>query len=178
METNLILVLVVACIYSTILSLLIYYLFNKRFNKLSKSIINSSVMNQEMIKETKLFIQEWVYEREEKTNLRLSTLEELYKNLDISVDEREEKTNLRLSTLEELYKNLDISVDVHEHKFSNSWAVISIQGKKTDYIKFIDLGNSEIREIAQFLRRLEKVRNIKVDASPLASPLLRIEKDK
>ena len=110
-------------------------------------------MNQEMIKETKLFIQEWVYEREE-------------------------KTNLRLSTLEELYKNLDISVDVHEHKFSNSWAVISIQGKKTDYIKFIDLGNSEIREIAQFLRRLEKVRNIKVDASPLASPLLRIEKDK
>ena len=72
---------------------------------------------------------------------------------------------------------IDVSVDVHEYnKYSPSWAVISLQGQKTDYIKFIDLGKKDVSEIANFLRQFERARNIKVDASPSASQFLRIKK--
>jgi hypothetical protein len=47
-----------------------------------------------------------------------------------------------------LLGNLDVSIDVHQH--SSSWAYISIQGEKSDYIKFIDLGRNDIREIQKF----------------------------
>lgn len=57
--------------------------------------------------------------------------------------------------------NLDISVDVHH--YSPSWAVISIQGKKSDYIKFINLGAADMSEIQHFLRQFERS---KVDCSP------------
>lgn len=67
--------------------------------------------------------------------------------------------------------NIDVSVDVHQR--SPSWAVISIQGKKTDYIKFIDLGEREIRDIQMFLRNFDRT---KVDANPQASKFLRISK--
>ena len=65
--------------------------------------------------------------------------------------------------------NIDVSVDVHE--YSRSWAVISIQGSKSDYIKFIDLGQSQILEIQRFLHNFDRS---KVDANPIASRYLRI----
>jgi len=61
--------------------------------------------------------------------------------------------------------NMDVSVDFHER--ANSWACISIQGK-SDYVKFIDLGDSDLRQISQFLRQFERNSNIKIDASPQA----------
>ncbi len=75
---------------------------------------------------------------------------------------------------------IDVSVDVHEydHKYSPSWAVISLQGQKSDYIKFINLGDRSIRDIAEFLRRYERDSNIKIDATPFASDFLRISKNK
>jgi len=71
--------------------------------------------------------------------------------------------------IDNLLGNIDVSVDVHQ--YSKSWAVISIQGKKTDYIKFVDLGESEIRDIQMFLRNFDRR---KIDASPIASRFLRI----
>ena len=59
--------------------------------------------------------------------------------------------------------NIDVSVDVHHR--SGSWAVVSLQGTKTDYIKFIDLGNRDMMEIARFLRQYDRA-NVKLDASP------------
>lgn len=70
----------------------------------------------------------------------------------------------------------DVSVDVHEYYRANSWAVISIQGESTDYIKFIDLRNQDVREIGSFLRKFERRTNIKIDASPMASKFLKIER--
>lgn len=61
-----------------------------------------------------------------------------------------------------IVSNIDVSIDYHEH--SSSWCCISIQGQKADYIKFIDLGNSDIQDIKNFLRKYEK--NIKIDATP------------
>ncbi len=65
--------------------------------------------------------------------------------------------------------NIDVSVDLHH--YSPSWAVISIQGERSDYIKFIDLGVKDIREIQQFLRRFDRS---KVDCSPTDSKYFKI----
>ena len=80
--------------------------------------------------------------------------------------------------LENILQNIDVSVDVHEyHKHSNSWAVISLQGSKTDYLKFIDLGDADIKHIQQFLRQFERKNiNVKIDASPNASQFLKISR--
>jgi len=50
---------------------------------------------------------------------------------------------------------IDISVDVQEYQHSPSWAVISLKGKKQDFLQFIDLGDADIRTIAYFLKRTE-----------------------
>jgi hypothetical protein len=85
------------------------------------------------------------------------------------------KLNEQKTIIDAFLKNVDVSVDVHEYKYSPSWAVISIQGQKTDFIKFVDLGQSEIHEISRFLRNFERSNfNTKVDASPSASNFLRI----
>lgn len=71
--------------------------------------------------------------------------------------------------LHNLLDNLDISVDHHE--YSSSWAVISIQGQQSDFIKFIDLGRSDIHTIQQFLRQFDRS---KVDCSPQASKFFKL----
>lgn len=78
--------------------------------------------------------------------------------------------------INEVFDKLDVSVDVHQYE--PSWAVISLQGKKMDYVKFIDLGDSDIREIASFLRQFERRHNIKVDASPGLREWLKIDRIK
>ena len=75
--------------------------------------------------------------------------------------------------LSSILDSIDVSVDVHEH--SRSWACISLQGTKQDYIKFVDLGDSQIREISNFLRRYEGSNNIKIDAHPSTSMILKNE---
>lgn len=87
-----------------------------------------------------------------------------------------EKVNKQYAVFNNILSNIDVSIDVHEyHRRSNSWAVISLQGKKTDYIKFIDLDDADINHIAQFLRQFERNCNVKVDASPMASQFLKIQ---
>lgn len=97
----------------------------------------------------------WVFSKELKD---LETQVELAKS-SLIVYER------KVQEVENLLGNIDVSVDIHTR--SNSWACISIQGEETDYIKFVDLGKSDIREIANFLRYFERSEaNIKVDAFP------------
>lgn len=69
----------------------------------------------------------------------------------------------------------DVSVDVHQ-EYSKSWAVISLQGQRADYIKFFNLGEVDIKEISKFLRNFERVRNIKIDATPSTSHFLKLNK--
>jgi len=88
-----------------------------------------------------------------------------------------EKLDQQRKVFNDVLSNIDVSVDVHEyHKYARSWAVISLQGRRCDYIKFVDLGNSDIEEIARFLRMYERHANIKVDASPHASSFLKVDK--
>ncbi|MEQ3500621.1 hypothetical protein ABMY20_12760 [Tenacibaculum sp. SSH1-16] len=71
------------------------------------------------------------------------------------------KSHNQTIVVENLLQNIDVSVDLH--KYAPSWAVISIQGEKSDYIKFVDLGRSDIQEIQRFLRYFDRKR-VKVDA--------------
>lgn len=70
---------------------------------------------------------------------------------------------VRAERIRKLLGDIDVSVDVHHR--SGSWAVVSLQGEKTDYIKFIDLGDRDIMDIAHFLRQYDR-KNVKIDASP------------
>lgn len=103
-----------------------------------------------------------------------SELNELNAHIQIA-KENNSKFQSYKKTIDSLLENIDVSVDVHQHdRYSRSWAVISLQGKKSDYVKFVDLGDSDIRHIQQFLRQFERNSNIKIDAAPDASKWLRI----
>lgn len=57
---------------------------------------------------------------------------------------------------------IQVGVDVDLYNPNNNWAVICIGGN-TDYVRFIDMSGSNIREILSFLRQFEP-RSLKVDA--------------
>ena len=48
----------------------------------------------------------------------------------------------------------DVGTDIGFRSSDHSWAVICIHGKK-DYIKFVDMHQSDIRTIANFLKKFE-----------------------
>ena len=82
----------------------------------------------------------------------------------------EAQTNKRIDSLTSVVSDVtSAAVDVHE--MSKSWAVLSIAGKKgkPSYVKFIDLGETDIKLIADFLKQFER-KNI--DASPMATEFL------
>lgn len=79
---------------------------------------------------------------------------------------------VRAERIRKLLGNIDVSVDVHHR--SGSWAVVSLQGGKTDYIKFIDLGNRDMMDIAHFLRQYDR-QNVKIDANPFDRKMLNEE---
>lgn len=56
--------------------------------------------------------------------------------------------------------NIQIATDIHLK--SPSWAVICLQGQKADFVKFIDLDQRSIEDIANYLRRFER-RNVIAD---------------
>jgi len=86
-----------------------------------------------------------------------------------NIESQIRENEIQYKRIENLLGNLDISVDVHYR--AKSWAVISIQGERTDFIKFIDLGRKEIDEIYRFLRHFDRT---KVDAEPRTFEYLKI----
>lgn len=111
-----------------------------------------------------------------------SELDKLQKAIDTAENRsfRAEKLVAELEWQKKAFQSIldgiDVSVDVHEYdnRYSPSWAVISVQGQRADFIKFVDLGDSNIHDISQFLRQYERQAHIKVDASPNASQFLRV----
>lgn len=106
----------------------------------------------------------------------------LERNLEELIHRQKCATSLaevRAERIRKLLGNIDISVDVHH--YSGSWAVVSLQGEKTDYIKFVDLDKRSLAEISLFLRQFDR-QNIKIDANPfdrkvLNQEIYRIRKD-
>lgn len=96
------------------------------------------------------------------------------RGLDFKINEVHERSQ----KLDKLFDNLDISIDHHMNKYSKSWAVVSIQGGKSDFIQFFDLGQSDIRDIQNFLRSFDRRSNVKIDSFPNASGLFEIDRKK
>ena len=80
-----------------------------------------------------------------------------------------QEAEVHAERIRKLMGNIDVSVDVHHR--SGSWAVVSLQGGKTDYIKFVDLDQRSIREISAFLRQFDR-QNVKIDANPFDRQML------
>jgi hypothetical protein len=77
--------------------------------------------------------------------------------------------------IKSLIGNMDISVDVHQR--SPSWAVLSIKSRSGAYVKFIELGDMDAKELALFLRKYEKENiNTKIDASPYLTQFFKAER--
>lgn len=68
---------------------------------------------------------------------------------------------------DEIFGRLEISVDYHEHHEHNNWAVISIAGEGSDFIKFVNLNSKDLMEIKRFMSVFDKS---KVDHSPSMTP--------
>lgn len=99
-------------------------------------------------------------------------MEKKCKDLDGLIHRQKCATSLaevRAERIRKLLGNIDVSVDVHHR--SGSWAVVSLQGAKTDYIKFVDLDQRSIREISAFLRQFDR-QNVKIDANPFDRQML------
>lgn len=94
---------------------------------------------------------------------RMNKLESDLKGLIYRQKSATQEAEVHAARIRQLMGNIDVSVDVHHR--SGSWAVVSLQGGKTDYIKFIDLGNRDMMDIAHFLRQYDRA-NVKIDASP------------
>lgn len=96
----------------------------------------------------------------------IETMEKRCRDLDGLIHRQKCATpeaEVRAERIRQLMGNIDVSVDIHH--YSGSWAVVSLQGQKTDYIKFIDLDGRNMMDIARFLRQYDRA-NVKIDASP------------
>lgn len=89
------------------------------------------------------------------------------------VDESLQKIAKKEKAIDAIFGKMEVSVDVHRQ--TSSWAVISIAGQKSDYIKFLTLHPKELKYVADFLRNFE---NRKVDASPNDMEFLELKKYK
>ena len=91
------------------------------------------------------------------------------------------RTKNAYDAVEAILQRIDVSVDVHEydHKYSPSWAVISIQGQRSDYIRFVNLADRDVVQIEHFLKQYQKVTGVhfKVDAATSTSTWLRLKKN-
>lgn len=105
----------------------------------------------------------------------LWVLKDEFHKLHLSNTNIVKRTGVIENRLDNIFKNLEVSVDVHDKRYSKSWAVISIQGEHSDFIKFIDLGKNEIHEIQQFLNHFNRS---KIDACPNTSPFFKFKRDR
>ena len=100
---------------------------------------------------------------------RMNKLESDLKGLIHRQKSATQEAEVHAARIKQLMGNIDVSVDVHHR--SGSWAVVSLQGGKTDYIKFVDIDQRSIREISAFLRQFDR-QNVKIDANPFDRQML------
>lgn len=144
-----------------------------------------------MIKKILLWIlrKEYISLLEENIKLKehVSGLYESYMNIIADHNElkrlllKQEKFNAQAKGVyEKLFENTDVTVDTDiqaNYGRSDSWAIISIQGEREDFVRFIDLSRYDIQMISKFLRQFRRgkvdteprMRNFLMDDSGLAS---------
>lgn len=94
-----------------------------------------------------------------KKTLGITRIEEENKALKGTVANQSDmlmQLNKHIDNIEEKFQ---IGVDISMHP-GDSWAVICIEGKQQDTVRFMALGSSEIREIEKFLRQFDRNRRM------------------
>lgn len=88
----------------------------------------------------------------------------------IELKNREQELKVKIELTEQRLRSADIvlkrtenllggmSVSVDHNKYAPSWAVISIQGKRADYIKFVSLPDNDIKAIGKFVEQFDRKR--------------------
>jgi len=91
---------------------------------------------------------EWIF-REQLDKLEII----IEKNTKVNKD-----LKIRCQAVDNIFNNIDVSIDhdLSKHPHSRSWAVVSIQGERSDFIKFVDLSNKDVREIQRFLSHFDR----------------------
>ena len=105
------------------------------------------------IKETKSIYQEL-----------LNSIDRAYSALRKAQDAHDKSHALLVDCHKFMNSVCDVGTDIGHYGNEHSWAVICIHGKR-DFVKFVDMRQCDIREIASFLKRFE--RSNRVTDSPL-----------
>lgn len=113
------------------------------------SILTIHVINENIMKDQIKKIFRWIFSEE------LNNLEKQSQRLD------EELNNaIQIGKhLEHILNGVGVAVDVNlesKGRYSGSWAAICIQGERHDFVKFVDLRESEIRDIHRFLQNFDR----------------------
>ena len=132
---------------------------------------------QTVINKFKRVLKNWLFSKEmaDIKNMQIK-IEELIEKCGMIDDRYSELRHYEIALREAkrtLASCMEVGVDVHMK--GGSWAVICLKGKP-EYVKFIDLGHSNIMQISQFLRQFEDQHST-IDAGPYAYQI-RMETDK
>lgn len=84
----------------------------------------------------------------------LKTLRQCYDKMAETIGAHDKSRDLLEDCRKFMNSVCDIGTDVGFKYSDHSWAVICVHGKM-DYVKFVDMNQSDIREIASFLKRFE-----------------------
>jgi hypothetical protein len=91
-----------------------------------------------------------------------------------AMEEELENFRKQAKRLDTILNEVDVSVSVEQR--SRSWAVISIQGERSDFIKFINLNNQDIYDVHRFLSQYDRKNNITIDAAPSDTAFLKMKR--
>jgi hypothetical protein len=69
------------------------------------------------------------------------------------------RTNQVLDTSDHILNQFNISTDLSPYEHHRNWAIICIKGKP-EYVKFVDLGHRDARELQMFIKRFEGTNRI------------------
>lgn len=77
-----------------------------------------------------------------------------------------EQSDIILKKIDLFNDQIKIGTDIHTKQYGRerSWAVICLDGKIEPIVKFVDLGDLEIREIQRFLRQWDVKNRSVIDA--------------
>ena len=132
---------------------------------------------QTVIDKFKYMLKNWLFSQEiDDIKTTRTKTEEMITKLNMINDRYSELRGYEIALNEAkrtLASCMEVGVDVHLK--GGSWAVICLKGK-AEYVKFIDLGHSNIMQISQYLRQFEDSHTT-IDAGPFDHQI-RIEMNK
>lgn len=113
------------------------WIFREQFNNLDTIVIKTNALNQQLATEI----------------TKAQELQEKLKREYANTHNTRLVVQKDLERLNTVFGNVEVSLD---HGYHDNWAVISVAGEKSDYIRFVDLRDRDIRDLQSFLRQFDR----------------------